>query len=279
MISSTGGATLVRVMTAVVLLPLVVVLIWAPGLEVLFVLFVAALIGVGVFEYFGMVRALGIEGERTGVLIVAVGMCLAAAFPRIGLSFPLNIGLFLVMALHLARPGPSLKGAAVSVMGVVYLGWLPAHFVALHGIEGVGPGLVTIVAVAIILSDTCAYFVGKAIGRHKLAPTLSPNKTWEGAIGGVVFATAGTAAVYALRQVLPWDVFPAWPLWLYAFAGAGLSALGQVGDMTESMLKRDSSIKDSGSIFPGHGGVLDRCDGFLFAAPVLYYLHHAMAQI
>ncbi len=124
----------------------------------------------------------------------------------------------------------------------------------------------------VALADTGAYFTGKTIGRHKLAPLVSPNKTIEGAVGGIVWAILGMAVVFTLRGWFGWEVFPAWPLWRYVATGVLLAFFSQIGDLAESMLKRDAGIKDTGDIFPGHGGVLDRCDGFLIAAPLLYWL-------
>jgi phosphatidate cytidylyltransferase len=110
------------------------------------------------------------------------------------------------------------------------------------------------------------------LGKHKMAPKVSPNKTWEGAAAGLIGAVAGASALWALRIYGDLDALPNWPLWRYMHAGALVSIVAQIGDLTESCLKRDAGVKDSGNFFPGHGGVLDRTDGFLFAAPVLYYL-------
>ena len=140
-------------------------------------------------------------------------------------------------------------------------------------LPGEGPGIVTALFVSVILTDTAAYFGGRALGRHKLAPVVSPNKTWEGAVSGFVFAVLGMCVLYVLRDRYSWTALPEWSLFKYAIAGALLSVASQVGDLVESSLKRDAGVKDSGVFFPGHGGVLDRCDGFLFAAPVLYYIH------
>ena len=133
--------------------------------------------------------------------------------------------------------------------------------------------LLAVLLTAVICSDTGAYFAGRSLGRHKLAPKVSPNKTWEGSVGGVLAAVAGMAVLYGLRGALRGVVMlPAWPVLVYVLVGVVLAVIGQVGDLAESMLKRDAGVKDSGGIFPGHGGVLDRCDGILFAAPALYYM-------
>jgi len=105
---------------------------------------------------------------------------------------------------------------------------------------------------------------------HKMAPVLSPNKTWEGAVAGFLAALLGMAAACLLSRWF--NALPQWTLAHYLGIGAVLSVVSQVGDLAESSLKRAAGVKDSGSLFPGHGGVLDRCDGFLFATPALYYM-------
>ena len=116
-------------------------------------------------------------------------------------------------------------------------------------------------------SDTAAYAVGRLIGRHRLAPTISPGKTWEGAVGGII----GAAAVSA---VFAWFIeLDSLPLIAAPLLGAGLSVLGQLGDLTESWLKRKAGVKDSGNLLPGHGGILDRLDSLLPILPaVLVYV-------
>jgi phosphatidate cytidylyltransferase len=126
-----------------------------------------------------------------------------------------------------------------------------------------GREAVLLIMGAIVVSDSAQYYTGRAFGKQPLAPTISPKKTREGAIGGVVFGTLA----FALGARL---VFPTSPVLLTALVGASISALGIVGDLFESLLKRSAGVKDSGTIIPGHGGVLDRIDSWLFAAPVYY---------
>ncbi len=132
------------------------------------------------------------------------------------------------------------------------------------------------VMVLVFTADVFAYFAGRAVGgrfiKTKLAPTISPGKTWEGAFGGFAASVIGALCMYAVSRNYPALHFPTWTFWHYAYAGVVLSVASQIGDLAESVLKRDAGVKDSGNFFPGHGGVLDRCDGFLFAAPFLYYI-------
>lgn len=126
-----------------------------------------------------------------------------------------------------------------------------------------------IVAAVTWLNDTMAYFGGKLMGRHKMAPRVSPNKTWEGAAWGMVGSVAGALLVRAIAvQVGAWPDAPLWPVVGFALLGG---ALGQAGDLVESLFKRTFAVKDSGGLLPGHGGFLDRIDAFLFTAPLGYF--------
>jgi phosphatidate cytidylyltransferase len=142
--------------------------------------------------------------------------------------------------------------------GVLYFA-LP--IASLHYLQQADPWLVFLLMAIVFLGDTAAYYVGSAIGRHRMAPVISPKKSWEGAAAGFVTAVAAAA------------VWSAWKLGRVdpeLLAAAALTALAaQVGDLVESMIKRGAGVKDSGHILPGHGGVLDRLDAMLFAAPVL----------
>ncbi|MEX2015590.1 MAG: phosphatidate cytidylyltransferase [Candidatus Hydrogenedentales bacterium] len=265
------GGLLPRVLTALVLLPLALALVWAPGLAGIFAIFVTIIAAIGLHEYYRLaVRA---DPERiTGLLAGTLVVISGASGDPIAANAVLYLGILLVAGVHVLHARASVTRLASSLFGVVYVGWFAAHLLLLHALPGIGAGLVLMLFVAVILTDTAAYFVGKNFGRHKLAPVVSPNKTWEGAIGGLLFSTLGLGALYFLRARYDWEALPEWSLLRYVFAGAILCIAAQVGDLMESSLKRDAGVKDSGSIFPGHGGVLDRCDGFLFAAPVLYYM-------
>lgn len=148
------------------------------------------------------------------------------------------------------------------VFGVVYVGFLASHLVLLRGLPD-GHIWLLIASLITASSDSGAYFVGCAIGKHKLCPNISPNKTIEGAVGGLVFGV--TAAFVGAYLLLPGVNF----LFLGAVAVL-LTLAGVVGDLTESIIKRGTGTKDSGTCLSGHGGILDRIDSLLFAAPVLY---------
>ncbi len=262
-----------RSVTALVALAVFMTLIWTPGLRLLFTVFVGALSAVGLYEYYAIVRARAISPETIGGILA--GTCVAMSGhlgDAIATNFVLFGGCVLAASLHIVRGQHSVAGLSSTVFGVFYIGWFGAHVPLMQSVPGVGPGLVMTLFVVVILTDTAAYFVGSALGKHKMAPKVSPNKTWEGAFAGLLAAMAGAAALWYVRERAGLASLPDWPVWRYVHAGALVSIVAQLGDLTESCLKRDAGVKDSGNFFPGHGGVLDRTDGFLFAAPVLYYL-------
>ena len=267
------GAIGLRMMTGLGLVATVACLAWIPILSFGFALFVALLAALGTGEYYAMAKEKGVEAERTFGMLASAFIVVASCWGRFNhllLAFFAALGI--LATLHILRGRHSLLGLAVSAFGLLYVGFAGAHFVLLHRIAQEGPALVMLLVVAVVSSDSGAYFVGRMIGRHKLAPTVSPNKTREGAVGGVIAASIGCVVLWIVLE--RWKLGTISPIsgWLFAVVGAFLSVTAQLGDLMESMLKRDAGVKDSGTIFPGHGGVLDRCDGFLFAAPTLYYM-------
>jgi phosphatidate cytidylyltransferase len=268
-----------------VLLPAVIGIVWLlPPQATVLLTAVFALLAFA--EYRVIARALGADVPAlTGgaaVLLVCVAMWIAAASSDVigpygeRLPFPNLVYLVLMAALIVVgatavargRPAPSaLADAAATVFAAVYLGLPLGALAAMRG-EGAQPGVVDgrlvllLLAVTIIVSDSAQYYTGRALGRRPLAPTISPKKTVEGAIGGVVF---GTLAMTLGGRYL----FTA-PIWTLVLLGAAISLLGIVGDLFESLLKRSAGVKDSSNLIPGHGGVLDRIDSWLFAAPVYY---------
>ena len=161
---------------------------------------------------------------------------------------------------------PYIANVATTLLGMVYCGWFPLHLIFLRDLScpkyDSGLGFVVLMFTAILLTDVGCYYVGTKLGKHKLAPVISPNKTIEGSIGGMFFAILG-AVVVGLFIDLPW--------YMSAIAGVICTVFAQIGDLCESMLKRDAGVKDSGSSLPGHGGFLDRTDSFILTIPIMYY--------
>ena len=252
-----------RVLSALVLLPIVVGTVWflPPVATLVLAVVVAAL---AFHEYVGLARALGarVPPAMAGAAVLAACVSLGGGYS--GLDVVLLAAVILVgaFAVGSGRPGPSvLLDAGASLLPVVYIG-LPLGALAAVRLTG-GREAVLLLMATIVVSDSAQYYTGRAFGRRPLAPAISPNKTLEGAFGGIVF---GTVAMLAGGLWL----FPAADLFILSVVSASVVTLGIVGDLFESLLKRSAGLKDSSSLIPGHGGVLDRIDSWLFAAPVFY---------
>lgn len=156
---------------------------------------------------------------------------------------------------------------------------LLACWVALVALRDIGAAALLVAMAIVWVADIAAYFVGRALGRRKLAPAISPGKSWEGAIGGF-FAVAvlglAAAAAPALSEALPARLVQGWSPWGAVIALVGLAALSIVGDLHESLLKRQAGVKDSGTLLPGHGGVLDRIDALIPTMPAAILLHRLL---
>lgn len=227
----------------------------------------------GTVEFYRLARGWGASPMVVpGTLVSAALVFGVYLWGAAGLALGAAVSIALWAAASLARrSGAGLADAGATATGVLYVGFLASHAVALR--EGPGGGgldyslgftAVMMVFASTWCCDTAAYLVGGAFGSHKLVPSVSPNKSWEGAVAGLLGAVAGLAIV---KEALHWPA--GWPEVLGL--GLGLGCLAQLGDLVESNLKRQAAVKDSSGIIPGHGGVLDRFDGFLFAAPALYY--------
>jgi phosphatidate cytidylyltransferase len=251
-----------RIVVAVGLLPLVLGLVWLGGWWLVALGAVAGTIAL--HEYFGMIRELrpvalaGFAG--LGLLLLGVQLggttwMLGGFLATLGLAF----GLFLV-----ARTRTSATVAVGStVLGTGWIGLGLGHLILLRGLPTHGQLAAFTVIIAVFAADTAAYFTGRLVGRHRLAPTLSPGKTWEGFVAGT--ATAVFVAFVALYRQ---GFVDGWRSIALGFVVALAAALG---DLFESALKRDMHVKDSGRLLAGHGGMLDRIDALLFAGIASYY--------
>lgn len=161
---------------------------------------------------------------------------------------------------------PYIANVATTLLGFIYCGWFPLHLLFLRDLSSDkfhdGLGFVVMMFTAILLTDIGCYYAGRHLGRHKLAPIISPNKTIEGSIGGAILAVSGALVIGTFLGV-EW--------YLSVAAGILCTVFAQLGDLSESLIKRDAGVKDSGNILPGHGGFLDRTDSFVFTIPVMYY--------
>jgi phosphatidate cytidylyltransferase len=248
-----------RLITGLILAPLIsAVVLWGPDYLFLGVLAVVALLCF--HEYSGLVAACGVG--RPGLLGYAAGLLLLVFPQEPFLLLTLTALLALARALGAPNLASGLPRAGALTVGVVYVFGALRFAVLLRARSSYW------LFFALALSwvgDTGAYYVGKAVGRHKLAPRISPAKTWEGAVASVVFSLAFGWAYLA------W-LMPQVPLAESLGLSLAVNLAGQVGDLAESALKRGAGVKDSGNLLPGHGGSLDRVDANLFTVPVTYGL-------
>ena len=229
---------------------------------------VALALTVGLVEFFGLLRAREIRPMRRIGFLLAAAFFAEVAWPGgspVSL-LPLLAVLLLAFTLSRGADHESVSAAAVTLLGAVYLGALGGTIAALRLLSPTDQGAwrLTLLLVIVVFSDTFAFFIGTALGRRRLAPAVSPGKSVEGAVGGLLGGVLGALLVRHLG-------LPDLPLAHAVVLGGGVAAMGIVGDLNESLLKRWAGVKDSGALFPGHGGMLDRLDSLLFGAPVLYY--------
>jgi phosphatidate cytidylyltransferase len=252
-----------RVLTAAVFIPLFV---WAlmRGPALLFHAFVVALAAASAWE---LARLFERAGRPTyGWLGVALAAVVTASFtiPDRGPLVALALAVVLVLSAPLVHGvAPAAEPAATTILAVTYAGWLLGHAVLLRDRPD-GAALVLFLVGVTWAGESAAYGVGSACGRRKLAPTISPAKTVEGAVAQIV------VSIVVAVVLSPW-LIPAWSPGIATVAGLLLGVLTQVGDLAESAIKRSLGAKDTGGLIPGHGGVLDRLDGLLFGAPALFY--------
>ena len=276
-----------RIGFAAVAIPLALGVVWYGGwLLVALVLLVAVL---GTRELYGLFRSTGGRAlEATGLtaaamLPPAVYLTVAHDNPIVAAAWPYAVALWilLVMTVALATRAPTgrpLEAVATTVFGVCYTAALPAFLIDLRhagtpSAPGPAPGSVFFPLVVTWVCDTAAMFAGRSIGGPRLAPTVSPGKTRSGAVAGVAGALL-VAPLFAL-WIFP-SVGVTAPLAALLFMAAVLSLVGQVGDLAESLFKREAGVKDSSSLIPGHGGVLDRFDSLYFVVPAAAALYRLL---
>jgi phosphatidate cytidylyltransferase len=284
-----------RVMTAVVLVPVVLYIIISGGLPYLVTVLIFGLLAQR--EFYRLIEDKGAR-PHVGVGLAFGAAVICVAYPEFGgggymamLLMTASLLVLMVAQLRKARITEALASISGTFFGVFYVAWLLSHavllrffpeaaryhfgsekLIALGFSEHSGIFFMVYALAVVICCDAGAYFAGKAWGRRKLAPEISPNKSVEGALGGIVVGT-----VAGLVTKLVFDVF--WPElsrglpWQMALAfGVVLCIVGIIGDLVESLLKRDADVKDTGALLPGMGGVLDRIDAPLLALPITYYL-------
>lgn len=266
-----------RILTAVVALPILIASILIPWLWWLFVALAAAAMVIALWEFYLLAKKLKLKpdaaaGYLAGAAMITVATLTPQSDPGINVLLfmfviiVLTAGTLIAATLRGAPFDTMLASAGATILGVLYVPLLGSHLVSLRtGFDQtLSAHLLSFFFLVLMGSDAGAYYVGRAFGKHKLAPSISPGKTWEGAIGGVLAALAMAALAHfwffrelPLKYILPLAVI--------------MTVVGVLGDLAESALKRGAGAKDAANILPGHGGLLDRLDSLLFNAPLIYY--------
>jgi len=287
-----------RIATAVVLIPIVVALVLRAPVPLLAVV-AAAVALITVQEFLKLTESYGVEPLRfptyvfVGLLFLLLAMSAAAETLQLaalkfvlGLAFASAIApfVFLTIAMRRTQMSGAYPAAAASAFAFAYIALPMAMLVQLRQLAA-GAFLLLYLLVVVWAGDIFAYFVGRSLGRNLMAPRISPKKTWEGAaaslaasllVGSLLFSHALQVSSFLLRMgliqrrdgIFGLEKPEMWPIILLTIA---LNLAAQLGDLVESLIKRGAGVKDSGTILPGHGGMLDRIDALLFAAPVLWY--------
>lgn len=252
-----------RVLTALVLVPCVTgVVFYAPSVAVSAGLAVVALLCLR--EFFGIAEAGGVRLFQVFGYAATAALIFFPELPQPGFFVGLVVVLLILSLGPRRAVTDSAAGVGATLLGVVYIGGAFALGRELHGIS---PHWLFWVLLLNWAGDSAAYYAGRAFGRHKLAPRVSPNKTWEGAIASTVAAGvvgSGYWVYFMPQSEIGWPVI--------VLSAVLVNVAGQAGDLAESLLKRCAGVKDSGDLLPGHGGMLDRVDGVLFSAPMLYWV-------
>ncbi|MBU4318460.1 MAG: phosphatidate cytidylyltransferase [Proteobacteria bacterium] len=264
-----------RWLTSIVAFPLVLFLIAEGGMP--FVLLICFVCAVSLYEYFSIVFPETLKTSLISFLGILCGCLMILAASRkmsdiMFLVFAINyLSSAMICVFKAGQPLGSTEVMAKQVQGMVYIPLMLAFLVFLR-LGEFGTIWIFYLLFIIFAGDVGAYYVGTYMGKHKLMPAVSPKKTIEGAAGGILANILVGSLINLYLPNSPWGLdMPMlhWPSAILFFITAG--AMGQVGDLFESLLKRAANIKDSGKILPGHGGLLDRIDALLFAAPVAYF--------
>ncbi len=271
--SSKAGSVVSRLIMSAIFIPCLLIIARRGGIY--FLILIDLIILVGLWEFYRMMEAKGLRpykiiGVLSGVALPWYIFFQQGIYANLLLS-AIFIGI-MVSELWRKEKGLAVYHISVTIFGVFYVAWLGSHLFLVRELPhligkdySAGYSYVVLIFALTWSYDTGAYTMGRIFGRHKLFPSISPSKTVEGSIGGVIFSII---VIFIAKAI----VAP-YLMWLDAVILAVVaSVFGQLGDLVESMLKRDVDIKDSSSAIPGHGGILDRFDSLLFSAPVIYYL-------
>jgi phosphatidate cytidylyltransferase len=266
-----------RILTAAILIPVVLFLVFlGPKWHWIFTLAVTAIAALAAWEFLGLAENGGARPPKLAVM-AALGVLFAtnSEWPDRTMAVFCLLSLALLVYCTFMRPVEQVMADATSsVFCLVYIGFTLLSLPSLHD-QANGPSVVTFLLCAVWAGDTVALYVGRAWGKRKLAPRLSPNKTWEGAAGSLAGSLIAAGLLLGLSTLLQKRDLAtlSYPdeVWYWLLLAVIVNVAAQLGDLAESALKRSVGVKDSGTLLPGHGGVLDRIDALLLAAPALWY--------
>jgi phosphatidate cytidylyltransferase len=266
-----------RIITAAILIPVVLFLVFlGPKWHWVFTLAVTVIAALSAWEFLGLSEHGGAKPPKIAVIVALVVLFATnSEWPDRTMAVFCLLSLALLVYCTFMRPvGQVMIDSMSSVFCLVYIGFTLLSLPALHD-QANGPSLVTFLLCAVWAGDTAALYVGRMWGKRKLAPTLSPNKTWAGTAGSMAGSLIAAGLLMALAAQLQARDFGtlSYPdeAWYWLLMAAVVNVAAQLGDLAESALKRSVGVKDSGTLLPGHGGVLDRIDALLLAAPALWY--------
>lgn len=245
-----------------------------PWLKWLFVAMAIAAMALALFEFYVLAKKRDLKPDTGAGFLAAIAILVVSCFPA-DLYNVILVQLIIIVLTAGTLVAATLRGApfekmigsvGATILGVLYISLLGSHLVALRlwQNEGVAADMLSFFFLVIMGADAGAYYVGRAIGKTKLAPSISPGKSWEGVAGGI-------AAAILMAVVAHYWFFPELPLKYAIPLAVVMTVVGILGDLAESALKRGAGAKDAASILPGHGGLLDRLDSLLFNAPLIYY--------
>jgi phosphatidate cytidylyltransferase len=257
-----------RVITAAVGVPLIILAIWFG--DPWFSLLIAAAALAGTYEFYHMANFNRREPLLYLGLLWALALVLSPHYKNPDV-LPIVITAAMLISLIWLLLRPSRERAfhnwAWTIVGALYVGWMLSYWLNLRGLED-GRNWIYLAMLTTFANDTGAFFIGRARGKHRLAPMISPAKTWEGAIGGLVSAILAATVIAMILNLISPFTFKYWQIILLGFL---VSLFAQLGDLVESLLKRNMGVKESGNLLPGHGGILDRFDSLIFVGAVVYY--------
>ena len=268
---SSGSA---RLITAAVVLPFLIASILIPWLKWLFVAMAIAAMALALFEFYVLAKQRGLQPDTSAGFLAAIAILVISVFPAdlynvlfvLLVIMVLTAGTLVAATLRGAPFDKMLASVGATILGVLYIALLGSHLVSLRmwDREALAADLLAFFFLVLMGADAGAYYLGRAFGKRKLAPSISPGKSWEGVVGGV-------AAALVMAAVAHYWFFRELPLKYALPLAVIMTVVGIFGDLVESALKRGAGAKDAANILPGHGGLLDRLDSLLFNAPLIYY--------